>query len=282
MPRTLQFKRYNTAQLANTTGANGEIIINTTTRGITVHDGVTPGGYAPTVAVVSYRANSIIFANTTGYLSNTSSLQFFTSNNTLVSSNVVATNVLQTNRKVEFTGRSVGIGYNSGSDSDTYSVGIGDGAGVNPGVYAVAIGLNSGNTQGSSAVAIGAYSGATSQGTQSVAIGINAGAVIQGQNSVAIGPNSGYNTQGTQSVAIGSNAGNLRQGNNAIAIGYDAGRTDQANGSIIINATGNTLDQTVANTFTVKPVRNAGSGGLPVGFFQVAYNPTTGEFVYYS
>jgi hypothetical protein len=32
----------------------------------------------------------------------------------------------------------------------------------------------------------------------------------------------------------------------------------------------------------VKPVRNYSSAAaLPIGFKQVAYNPTTGEFVYY-
>ena len=46
MSRTLQFKRYNSATIANTTGANGELIINTTNKTITVHDGVTPGGFA--------------------------------------------------------------------------------------------------------------------------------------------------------------------------------------------------------------------------------------------
>jgi hypothetical protein len=42
------------------------------------------------------------------------------------------------------------------------------------------------------------------------------------------------------------------------------------------------LNQTTANTFTVKPVRNGGSSGLPAGFYQMAYNPTTGEIVYYT
>ena len=46
MARTLQFKRYGSATIANTTGANGELIINSTNQTITVHDGVTPGGYA--------------------------------------------------------------------------------------------------------------------------------------------------------------------------------------------------------------------------------------------
>ena len=46
MSRTLQFRRYNSATVANTIGANGELIINSTNQTITVHDGVTPGGYA--------------------------------------------------------------------------------------------------------------------------------------------------------------------------------------------------------------------------------------------
>lgn len=46
MPRTLQFRRYNAETLANTVGANGELIINTTNKTLTVHDGVLPGGYA--------------------------------------------------------------------------------------------------------------------------------------------------------------------------------------------------------------------------------------------
>lgn len=46
MPRTLQFKRYSSATLANTTGANGELIIDTTNQTLTIHNGVTPGGRA--------------------------------------------------------------------------------------------------------------------------------------------------------------------------------------------------------------------------------------------
>ena len=45
MSRTLQFRRYNSATVANTIGANGELIINSTNQTITVHDGVTPGGF---------------------------------------------------------------------------------------------------------------------------------------------------------------------------------------------------------------------------------------------
>ena len=79
MPRTLQFRRYNTTQLANTTGANGEIIINTTTRGITVHDGVTPGGYTPTADAVDS------FARTTANSATTLAQSAYNYANTIVS-----------------------------------------------------------------------------------------------------------------------------------------------------------------------------------------------------
>jgi len=46
MSRIIQFKRYGAAAIANTVGANGEIIFDMTNRVITVHDGVTPGGFA--------------------------------------------------------------------------------------------------------------------------------------------------------------------------------------------------------------------------------------------
>ena len=44
MSRTLQFKRYSNTAVANITGAAGEIIIDTTNKLLTIHDGVTPGG----------------------------------------------------------------------------------------------------------------------------------------------------------------------------------------------------------------------------------------------
>ena len=44
MSRTLQFKRYANTVVANTTGASGELIIDTTNKTITVHDGTTAGG----------------------------------------------------------------------------------------------------------------------------------------------------------------------------------------------------------------------------------------------
>lgn len=64
MARTLQFKRYNNATLANTVGANGELIINTTNSRLTVHNGTTSGGSAlATVSDLSSTSDS--YARTT-------------------------------------------------------------------------------------------------------------------------------------------------------------------------------------------------------------------------
>ena len=45
MSKTLQFRRYNAAVIAVTTGSAGELIVNTDNNTITVHDGSTSGGW---------------------------------------------------------------------------------------------------------------------------------------------------------------------------------------------------------------------------------------------
>jgi hypothetical protein len=109
-----------------------------------------------------------------------------------------------------------------------------------------------------------------------IAFGQGAGANnSQGGEAVAIGTNAGYGSQGAGAVAIGESAGETDQGANAVAIGKKAGYYYQAANSIILNATGDPLEQTVANTFTVAPIRNisATSGVLQ-------YNSSTKEVSY--
>jgi len=57
MSKILQFKRYANTTLATTTGADGELIIDSNSRAITVHDGNTAGGVR--IATESFVANSI-------------------------------------------------------------------------------------------------------------------------------------------------------------------------------------------------------------------------------
>jgi hypothetical protein len=170
-------------------------------------------------------------------------------------------------------------GYSTDASGD-YSTAIGHNA-TAAGIRSVSIGMNSGfNSTGTTRqVAIGEYAGANCTGTEgdyAVSIGYISGN-SQGDESVCIGYLAG-DSSGDQSVSVGKFAN--ATGANGIAIGSSALATGDR--SIVINASGSALTGATNDTFNVKPVRNAGTSGLPAGFFQVAYNPTTGEFVYYS
>ena len=181
----------------------------------------------------------------------------------------------------------IALGTNAGNTTQgSDGVAIGTNAGsIFQGADGVAIGKQAGQDgQGAQAVAIGRTAGVSDQGEEAIAIGDTAGAGTQGNAAVAIGAYAGYTTQGVAAVAIGYGAGYTLQGVAAVAIGRGAGDTAQGNNSIIINATNTNLNQTTANTFTVKPVRDGGSaaGMAALGFRPTYYNPTTGEFVYSS
>ena len=51
---------------------------------------------------------------------------------------------------------------------------------------------------------------------------------------------------------------------------------DQTTDQVYIGNSSGALTQIAAG------IENGGSSGLPVGFYQMAYNPTTGEIVYYT
>ena len=174
----------------------------------------------------------------------------------------------------------IAIGQNAGAGGQgASSITIGEDAGGNTtqGANAVAIGKSAGfDAQSIGAVAIGSGAGSNIQGYQSVAIGENAGADTQGGSAVALGGSAGENSQGVYSVAIGYAAAQINQGASAVAIGLYAGQTNQGNNSIVLNATGAALNQTVANTFTVAPVRNDTSNIAEVMF----YNATSKEVTY--
>ena len=130
----------------------------------------------------------------------------------------------------------------------------------------IALGLDAGTSQGLGAIAVGALAGNAGQATAAIAIGGGAGVTNQGACAVALGQSAGISDQGVEALALGS----------------QAGTTSQAACSIVINASGAPLENTVTGTTVIAPVRNAGTSGLPAGFKQVAYNPITGELVYYS
>ena len=139
----------------------------------------------------------------------------------------------------------------------------------------IALGEGAGETnQGSSAVAIGYQAGETDQESWATAVGFVAGTNTQGEEATAFGAHSGQVGQGAGAVAIGAYAGNVGQGNKAVAIGYEAGPLNQGANSIVINATGNTLNNTQADAFIVKPIRNLASANV------MMYNPANGELTH--
>jgi hypothetical protein len=85
MSRTLQFKRYNTATLANTIGANGELIINSTTHGLTVHDGSTAGGFSLATANDVTSSTTDAYARTTANAATVLAQSAYNYANTIVS-----------------------------------------------------------------------------------------------------------------------------------------------------------------------------------------------------
>lgn len=173
----------------------------------------------------------------------------------------------------------VAVGLNAGTYiQGQNAVASGSKAGQSSqGIEAVAVGLSAGNvSQGQWAVAVGSFAGNNAQGEGSVAVGKVAGWETQGNSAVAVGDSAGNDTQGIGAVAVGTGAGEITQGEYAIAVGYLAGSTSQGNNSIILNATGNILNQTTANTFTVAPVRNDVANTAEVMF----YNTTSKEITY--
>ena len=173
---------------------------------------------------------------------------------------------------------SVAVGRFAGANvQGTQAVAVGQSAGYDTqGDYSVAVGPGAGfESQGGSAVAVGLSAGYTGQGESAVAIGQESGQISQGFGAVAVGLGAGANNQGDAAVAIGVNSGLNSQGVYSVAVGYGAGENAQGNNSIILNATGANLNQTVANTFTVAPVRNDNSNIAEVVFYNTASKEIT-------
>ena len=172
------------------------------------------------------------------------------------------------------------LGRNTYAAANTVSVGYSANANADGGI---AIGYSS-RAQGNNTIRIGPMAGGTvapgaTIGNSAIAIGTTAGYNGQALNGIAIGESAAEQLQLANAIAIGYKAGFSTQGSNSIAMGWGAGYLNQGNNSIILNATGANLNQTTANTFTVKPVRAVTS---ITGLKQLYYDPSTGEIVYYN
>lgn len=140
------------------------------------------------------------------------------------------------------------------------------------------------NTSASSnAIAIGYDTVAND--ISSIAIGKDAkayvGATIIGYNSTSFNANTEYATalgQGAavanKAIAIGAQTIAYGNTNGGVALGYQA--KIYGNSAICINGTGSNLFANTANSFVVKPIRNASSSNF------LTYDSTTGEITYTS
>jgi hypothetical protein len=190
------------------------------------------------------------------------------------------------------------------------------------GVSATAVGAIAGATfQQEAAVAIGATSGNTLQGVGAVAIGTGASPVGQGAYSIAIGKdsvvpgtaNAGgsyvHTTEGSEIFTctddltsfIGSIIGCIAFPSGTVlssgsAPTYVASNTatqtfngvelhvstgGQHANSIVLNASGTPIAANQSALY-VAPVRSVSSLTIPDGFYNMAYNPTTKEIIYWS
>ena len=120
----------------------------------------------------------------------------------------------------------------------------------------VKLGLGAGEVnQSAFGIAVGRDAGKFNQDTTAMAIGFSAGNSNQGEGAVAVGRFAGQRLQGQRATAVGASAGNSNQGQFAVAIGEGAGTANQASNSIVINAGALALQNTVPNSFVVKPLR---------------------------
>jgi len=92
---TLKLPNLSDAQKSTIVATNGDIIYNTTKNKVETYENgnwINSDRAVTNIANV-WLANSIIFANTIGYLSNSSSLQYISSNNTIITGNIITTGI---------------------------------------------------------------------------------------------------------------------------------------------------------------------------------------------
>ena len=93
MAKTLQFKRYPTANLAVIAGAQGELIVDTAQNSLTVHDGGTLGGW-PLATQYQLTSNSIYLNAVNNYQNTFIFSAVLNSGPQLISGNVYISNTI--------------------------------------------------------------------------------------------------------------------------------------------------------------------------------------------
>jgi hypothetical protein len=155
MAKTLQLRRYPTTTLSSITGANAEIIIDTTLKTVTVHDGATAGGTALAksvdLTVVFAQSNTVYLQSNTSFakannaLANTSGALF--GGNLTVTGNLLITQTTATANSLFGYGAmgTSGSGYVTQTVSRQTAVSINRPTGQIS-LFSQAMGINTSNT----------------------------------------------------------------------------------------------------------------------------------------
>lgn len=219
MSKTLQFRRYTTANLASVTGAVGELIVDVTKNIVTVHDGSTAGGWAG--ASAAYVAGIDAAQNTSiGLAWNTANLAYAQANTDLTYLAANVANLLNIDTSVNSAIQLASNTANSASANTIYLSGIETSQNAN-----IVIALAQAN--GANGMAVGAYA--------------QANAVFNTANASFNTANAAFAAANTSAQTIPQNA----QTTNYVLQSSDAGKyiyyTQSANVNLYIPWTANTL-----------------------------------------
>ena len=232
--------------------------------------------------------NSIVLStNVTSATPPTSSIVIGTNNNLTniqsLSGSVLIGNSIRTGPSVSgnvYIGLNIG---NSGFNNAGHNVAIGANALFNEGAntsYAIAIGELAGrNINASDVIAIGRNTVFNTSNTCTNSIIIGAHTLGNGSiaaNNILLGLDCGIGNVGSSNVCIGDNCATTSCGSYNVLLGKST--NSSASNSIVLNASNTSLNNTINNSFIVKPVRSlsltTSTLMYDVGSGEISYNPS--------
>ena len=264
MATQLQIRRGTSAQVAAFTGAEGEIVVNTTNDSVHVNDGSTAGGFEMARADLNNVSDTSLNAALTGNTVSALTITTLTLGSTAITATGTEINLLdgvtattaelnyvdgvtsaiqtQLDAKAPIAGATF-----TGTTNFAADVTFADGADI---ITASA---------GTDNVRLGENAGASiaSGGDRNVTIGKSAGtAITTGDRNVAVGHQALLtNTQGSRSVAVGHNALSIQNYGSATdafntAVGHEAGGavTSGTNNTLIGGLAGDAISTGAGNT----------------------------------
>jgi len=202
-----------------------------------------------TLTLTDITKGSILFAGTSGLISQDNSNLFWDDTNNYLgigtASPTAALDVVGSINISEgqsylydgFQALKMTKAYDGDGDSVGYqNIFVGYGAGNESSSYLqLAVGYNAGAfSTGTNQVAIGNLAGVDNSGNFQTAVGYGAGQSNTGYMQTALGSYAGYNSQGDYNLSLGGYAGMNNTGSSVIAIGYEAGKNNTLSNQFIV------------------------------------------------